>query len=94
MERTLFLHHYLPAFVFKTFLMVAMIEHIYFVLKGVRKLRFLVHLYVLFLLVWFAGVVYTFNKFAVLSYGTTALSTNDVVSLRWKDTWDFIVHKS
>ncbi|KAG1659708.1 Protein O-mannosyltransferase 1 [Nymphon striatum] len=29
----------------------------------------------------------------VLSYGTTALSAMDVLNLRWKDTWDLIIHK-
>lgn len=32
-ERTLFLHHYLPAFVFKVLLTAAVIDHIYYILR-------------------------------------------------------------
>merc|ERR1712088_620651 len=44
-------------------------------------------------LAWLAAVVYVFHKFSVLSYAHTALSANDVRDLRWKDTWDLIIHK-
>lgn len=74
--------------------MAALLEHIYVLLRDVLKLRVIAYLYILLLLVWLVFVFYTFKKFTVLSYGTTALSTSDVVSLRWKDTWDFIVHKT
>ncbi|KAF7282332.1 hypothetical protein GWI33_002904 [Rhynchophorus ferrugineus] len=30
----------------------------------------------------------------VLSYGNAELNTSDILGLRWKDTWDFIVHKN
>lgn len=93
-ERTLFLHHYLPAFVFKTLLMAALIEHIYVVLRDFLKVKVIAYLYVLLLIVWVGIVFYTFRKFCVLSYGTTPLTTTDVVNLRWKDSWDFIVHKT
>lgn len=93
-ERTLFLHHYLPAFCFKVLLMTGLIEHLYFVLRDILKLRFLVYLFVGLLLVWVGFVFNVFRMFTVLSYGTTQLTTGDIISLRWKDTWDFIVHKS
>lgn len=93
-ERTLFLHHYLPAFVFKTLLMAALIEHIYILLRDFLKFRIIACVYITVLLVWVGIVFCTFKKFTVLSYGTTPLTTNDIVSLRWKDTWDFIVHKT
>lgn len=32
-ERNLFLHHYLPAFVFKVLLTAAMIDHIYYLIR-------------------------------------------------------------
>lgn len=63
-------------------------------LRDFLKLRVIATLYVLLLVVWVGAVFFTFKKFSVLSYGTTALSTGDVVNLRWKDTWDFIVHKT
>lgn len=93
-ERTLFLHHYLPAFAFKILLLAATLEHIYIVLNDVVKVKPAAYFFILVLLVWLGAIVFVFNKFSVLSYGTTALSTNDVINLRWKDTWDFIVHKN
>lgn len=93
-EKSLFLHHYLPAFVFKVLLMAALIEHIYILIKDVLKLRLLTYLYIFFVLVWFGFVVYVFYKFSALSYGITDLKTSDIKSFRWKDSWDFIVHKN
>lgn len=37
-ERTLFLHHYLPAFIFKLLLTAATIEHLYYVIRYVREI--------------------------------------------------------
>lgn len=93
-ERTLFLHHYIPAFTFKLLLMAALIEHIYFILRYTLKVKLLVKLFIAFIMIWLLGVLYVFKKFTVLNYGTTELTTNDILNLRWKDTWDFIVHKS
>jgi dolichyl-phosphate-mannose-protein mannosyltransferase len=45
------------------------------------------------LVCWVVGVVGVFRKFCVLSYGSTPLSASDVLKLRWKESWDFIVHK-
>nr|XP_023025378.1 protein O-mannosyltransferase 1-like [Leptinotarsa decemlineata] len=93
-DRTLFLHHYLPAFTFKTLLLAATLEHVYVVINEVVGSKFLKKLYVLSLMVWLGWIVFVFRKFSVVSYGTSALTTNDIVDLRWKDSWDFIVHKS
>ncbi|XP_050307273.1 protein O-mannosyltransferase 1 [Anthonomus grandis grandis] len=89
-ERTLFLHHYLPAFAFKTLLFAATIEHIYVILK----IKFLTRLLTVFVLIMVFVVVYVFKRFSVFSYGNVALSTSDILNLRWHDTWDFIVHKN
>lgn len=35
MERTLFLHHYLPAFVFKTLLLAALFDHLSIIIRYV-----------------------------------------------------------
>jgi len=93
-ERTLFLHHYLPAFCFKVLLMTGLIEHLYFMLRDILKLRVLAYLFILSLLVWIGFVFNVFRMFTVLSYGTVELSTSDIVALRWRDTWDFIVHRN
>ncbi|XP_066257536.1 protein O-mannosyltransferase 1 [Euwallacea similis] len=93
-ERTLFLHHYLSAFVFKALLFAATIEHVHYVLENVLKARMLAKGVVLASLGMVLVVIYVFKKFSVFSYGNVALNTGDILGLRWKDTWDFIVHKS
>ncbi|KAL3283415.1 hypothetical protein HHI36_006560 [Cryptolaemus montrouzieri] len=93
-ERTLFLHHYLPAFVFKVFLLVSVMEHIYIVCRDTLKFKLFAKLLILVQLIWLCLIIYVHLKFSVLSYGTTELSMKNVLDLRWKDTWDFIVHKN
>ncbi|KAG8277701.1 Protein O-mannosyl-transferase 1 [Homalodisca vitripennis] len=88
-ERTLFLHHYLPAFVFKVLLLAALAEHMLFVIWRWPLARLVFYCVVL---CFVFAVLHVFRKFCVLSYGTSALSANDVMKLRWKDSWDFIVH--
>ncbi|KAF4522330.1 hypothetical protein B566_EDAN011331 [Ephemera danica] len=93
MERTLFLHHYLPALMFKILLTAALAEHIYYVASEscwgwlmcwpVRGL----------LVVWLLTVLAVFRRFLPLSYGSMALSAKELLDLRWQDTWDFIVHR-
>lgn len=46
------------------------------------------------IITWLIFVIYVFKKFSVLSYGTTNLSAKEILKLRWKDTWDFIIHKT
>lgn len=43
---------------------------------------------------WLIFIIYVFRKFTALSYGTVPLSAKDLLRLRWKDTWDFIIHRS
>lgn len=92
MERTLFLHHYLPAFIYKTLLLAAVIEHIYrFILT--KTYKGLAYCFVILVCIWLGYVVHTFYKFSVLNYGIKDLSEGDLVNLRWRDTWDFILHR-
>lgn len=93
-ERTLFLHHYLPAFCFKVLLMTGLVEHVYFILHDILKNRIGTYIFISTLFVWMAIVCNVFRMFTVLSYGTTELNTSDIIALRWKDTWDFIVHRN
>lgn len=92
-DRTLFLHHYLPAYIFKILLLAYVIDHIYYVLLLRVKTRPFINLFIVSLVVWLAYVVITFEKFSALNYGNIDLSENDLMNLRWKDTWDFILHK-
>ncbi|KOC67579.1 Protein O-mannosyltransferase 1 [Habropoda laboriosa] len=93
-ERTLFLHHYLPAFVFKLLLTSATIEHLHYLIGNRYKHNFLMYILKFSTVIWMIFIIYVFKKFAVLSYGTTHLSAKEVLKLRWRDTWDFIIHKT
>lgn len=99
-ERTLFLHHYLPAFTFQLLLMITFIQHIYYLLTNnilnfkAYYLYVIKYLYLIFIVGWTCCVIHVFIKFIVLSYGLVDLSTQDILNLRWKDTWDFIIHRN
>ncbi|XP_015430003.1 PREDICTED: protein O-mannosyltransferase 1 [Dufourea novaeangliae] len=93
-ERTLFLHHYLPAFIFKLLLTAATIEHLYYLIGTRYQQNVLVHILRCSTFIWIGFIIYVFKKFSVLSYGTIHLSAKEVLKLRWRDTWDFIVHKT
>ncbi|XP_061707440.1 protein O-mannosyltransferase 1 [Cydia pomonella] len=92
-DRTLFLHHYLPAYMFKILLLAYVIEHVYYRLMLRERTRPLVNLFLVCVAVWLAYVVITFKKFSVLNYGNVDLTETELMNLRWKDTWDFILHK-
>ncbi|XP_028040288.1 protein O-mannosyltransferase 1 isoform X1 [Bombyx mandarina] len=92
-DRTLFLHHYLPAYIFKILLLAYIVDHIYLVLQLHEKTRHVTNLFILCVTIWLSYIVLTFKKFSVLNYGNVDLKENDLMSLRWKDTWDFILHK-
>ncbi|XP_017891392.1 protein O-mannosyltransferase 1 [Ceratina calcarata] len=92
--RTLFLHHYLPAFIFKVLLTAATIEHLYYLIGTRCRRSLFICMLKIGTIVWIIFIIYIFKKFAVLSYGTTHLTAKEVLKLRWKDTWDFIIHKT
>uniref|UniRef100_A0AAG5DKB6 Protein O-mannosyltransferase 1 n=1 Tax=Anopheles atroparvus TaxID=41427 RepID=A0AAG5DKB6_ANOAO len=94
MERTLFLYNYLPALLFKILLLCFVIDHCQQAIRAsLARPTLVLTIFRAILAAWFAGVVYFFRRYSVLSYGTTALSAEDVLGLRLKDTWDLIVHK-
>eukprot|EP00092_Neocalanus_flemingeri_P039416 GFUD01042917.1.p1 GENE.GFUD01042917.1~~GFUD01042917.1.p1 ORF type:complete len:226 (+),score=39.73 GFUD01042917.1:231-908(+) len=92
-DRTLFMHHYLPAYIFKLMLASYFISHLSYLLKKMTSLKVIHLLFTALLLVWAISVVFVFQKFSVLSYAHHPLSANEVRDLRWKDTWDLIIHK-
>ncbi|XP_013182933.2 protein O-mannosyltransferase 1 [Amyelois transitella] len=93
MDRTLFLHHYLPAYIFKILLLAFVIDHIFYIINLRENTHRLIPVFILCIVVWLAYVVLTFKKFSVLNYGNVDMTESDLVNLRWKDTWDFILHK-
>lgn len=97
-ERTLFLHNYLPALVFKIMLLCFMFEHIHDVIREVFKSEKYCHYYKIGICAWLMCVLYVFQRFSVLTYGLLqidghSITADDIIALRWKDTWDFIIHK-
>nr|CAD7260474.1 unnamed protein product [Timema shepardi] len=92
-ERTLFLHHYLPAFTFKVLLTAALVEHLHYVIRSILGWPVVALVYIAAVLMWLTVVLLVFRRFSVLSYGTTPLSSNDILRLRWLESWDFIVHR-
>lgn len=94
MESTLFLHHYFPAFLFKLQLMCFVIEHIDYLLRYFcGSSLWMVRSYRLCVIAWFVAVVSVYIRFLPLSYGLEKLTANDVIKLRWKDTWDFVIQR-
>lgn len=92
-ERTMFLHNYFPAFLFKILLLCFIVEHVDVIIRKIFKSTLGLLVYRCLVCTWVLGVVFVYKKFLALSYGMTELNANDVISLRWKDTWDFILHK-
>ncbi|GAB0098898.1 Protein O-mannosyltransferase 1 [Sergentomyia squamirostris] len=92
-ERALFLHNYFPALVFKYLLLCFVIEHIYILLKMQLNSRIIDYLSRIAMFAWIVYVLHVYKTFVVLSYGGAKLSAEEVISLRWKDTWDFILHR-
>lgn len=92
-DRTLFLHHYLPALLYKILGLVVVLEHLDYVLCHVVRKKWLQLGFYGAAILWLLSVVYVFWRFSVFSYGTTALSAQDVLDLKWKDSWSFIIHR-
>src|SRR5687768_15934805 len=85
-ERTLFLHHYLPSVVFKLLLLTSMIDHLnQYLLPRPISIGLIV--------VLVASASYALIKLLPLSYGSGELSADQVLQLKWKPTWNLIIHK-
>ncbi|CRK93645.1 CLUMA_CG007174, isoform A [Clunio marinus] len=88
-ERTLFLHNYLPALIYKIYLLCFLIEHIHDILRRSNQ-NLIIFTYKVLVCSWLIYVFHVFRTFLIVSYGRTRLTTDDVMNLRWRDTWDFI----
>merc|ERR1712012_749285 len=92
-DRTLFLHHYLPAYLFKLMLSGYFVSHIHYLLSKFTINKTVHSMFKLSILIWSLVAVYVFIQFSVLSYAHRALTSDDVRALRWKESWDLIIHK-
>lgn len=85
-EKPLFLHHYLPSLLFQIISLAGLFHHLY----NFQSLRFFNHvaLAIVFLL-----SLYTFVRFLPLSYGYGLKTAKELMQLKWKSTWNFIVRR-
>lgn len=81
-NKTLFYHHYLPSVLFKVLLLSTLLDHLKLYS---RRSSYLLAFFILSL------VVYNFIKFLPFSYGKGLNSSNEIESLKWKSSWNFIV---
>lgn len=94
MEGGLFLHHYMPAFLYKLQLLCFTVDHIEYLLRHYySSSRWIVKSYRLAVLTWLVAVVGVYIYFLPISYGMKKLSLQDILSLRWKDTWDYVIYR-
>ncbi|KAK7496976.1 hypothetical protein BaRGS_00011712 [Batillaria attramentaria] len=88
-DRTLFLHHYLPAVIFKILALTALLDHL-----ALQHWRFVpVSAIVTYgTVVLISGAVYTFLELLPVTFGNVDLTPEDIQKLTWRDTWDFLQH--
>lgn len=77
-------------------LLTFIVEHLNTVLADL-KLRFVSVVYKALLALWVFSILYVFVKFSTLSYGKSIVgdglvTSEKIVELQWKNTWDFILH--
>ena len=92
-DRTLFVHHYLSAYVFKLMLTAFVVSHLHELITKVFNYPKLGVIFIAATVAWLALAAYVFWRFSVLAYGFVPLTAEEVKALQWKDSWDLIVHK-
>lgn len=92
-DHTLFLHHYLPALAFQLLLNAALVEHLYYLTRLIFAKQFFNWMCILAVGTWMTAILVVFNKFVALTYGTGPMNAAQILDLKYRDTWDFIVHK-
>ncbi|XP_076436443.1 protein O-mannosyl-transferase 1-like [Babylonia areolata] len=88
-DRTLFLHHYLPAVIFKVLLLAAVLDHLARHTFRYLPLGTLVTYGTVVLL---SAAVYAFVHFLPVSLGNTDLTWEEIQQLTWRESWDFLLH--
>ncbi|XP_053213817.1 protein O-mannosyltransferase 1-like [Panonychus citri] len=84
-EKTLFLHHYLPSLLFKLLITATLFEHLKtFVNSNLINCSIVVII---------AITVYYFTRLLPLSYGSGSLTIESIENLKLLKTWNLIVHK-
>ncbi|MFT7805001.1 protein O-mannosyl-transferase 1 isoform X1 [Arapaima gigas] len=90
MEKTLFLYHYLPALTFKILLLPVVLEHLHtHILRSPSYRRALEGTVVAAL----AAVFLCYRALSPITYGQPELSSTQLASLRWRDSWDVLLRR-
>ncbi|XP_033647476.1 protein O-mannosyl-transferase 1-like [Asterias rubens] len=90
MDRTLFLHHYLPALLCKVMLLAATTEWIYStILRSSAQQSVFIGLIAIFL-TWVLAAWFNLVPF---TYGHIELTSQEMISAQWMDTWTFLTHR-
>lgn len=92
-ERTLFLHYYLPALLFKIILTAAVVSHLEVYITSTHHQQQRGHIVLALYAVLVSAAAYTFLQFLPLSYGLRDLSAADILQLKWRKTWHLLIHK-
>ncbi|XP_038054407.1 protein O-mannosyl-transferase 1-like [Patiria miniata] len=90
MERTLFLHHYLPALLCKIMLLAATCEWIHILILRTSAQR---SIFTALVVVFFSSVLAAWHNLMPFTYGHTALTAEEIVSTKWMDTWAFLIQR-
>lgn len=92
LERTLFLHHYLPALIFQHLALVALID---FGANYLKKTKFrLSSNFIIFSLITplISVIIFCFIHLLPLSYGSGNLTLDQIQNMKWRKSWHFITH--
>ncbi|XP_003747576.1 protein O-mannosyltransferase 1 [Galendromus occidentalis] len=94
-DRSLFLHHYLPAAVFKPLLIAALIQFVDQILSTLVPTRYswMRRSFYVGVFSWLVVVIWAAFHFTTFAYGGQALSAQELERLRWLESWQFIIHK-
>ncbi|XP_038131239.1 protein O-mannosyl-transferase 1 isoform X3 [Cyprinodon tularosa] len=90
MDRTLFLYHYLPALCYLHLLSPALLEHVHTHLLSSRTLRRGLGLCASAVLV---SIFLSYWYLCPLTYGSPELSANQLLALKWRDSWDILYRR-
>ncbi|EDO30753.1 predicted protein [Nematostella vectensis] len=89
MERTLFIHHYLNALLFKIILLAVITDHVY---KHVFTHHYLRYAITAGCSIYVIVVMATFYFFSPVTYGHVELSSAQINQRKWLRTWDMLSH--
>ncbi|XP_074598197.1 protein O-mannosyltransferase rt [Brevipalpus obovatus] len=84
-EKTLFLHHYLPSLIFQILILVTLLEHLSIWLS--KSFFGIVVIPILAIAVYFFKILLPF------SYGNASMSAEEINQLSLMKTWNFLIHK-